>query len=331
MSNSLEFRGMNVLLTGGAGFIGSNLVSFFLKQPNVESVRVMDNLATGHMSNLEEFLHNSKFSFFEGDIRISADCEVAMENVDVVCHQAALGSVPRSIADPLTSHNVNVNGFINILEAARKSGVKRIVYASSSSVYGDLMESPKVETRVGKLLSPYAATKMTNELYAEAYAKNYGITLVGLRYFNVFGPKQDPNGAYAAVIPKFVSAALRNESPTINGDGSITRDFTPVSNVIQINWKGLTSDRLELGKHYVFNVACGQTTDLNAIWVMVRDISGSSAEATYGPNRKGDIFFSLADVSSAQTVLEYVPDADLQSALSAAVDYYRASLSDSPN
>ena len=322
---------MNILLTGGAGFIGSNLVSFFLKQPNVESVRVMDNLATGHMSNLEEFLHNSKFSFFEGDIRISADCEVAMENVDVVCHQAALGSVPRSIADPLTSHNVNVNGFINILEAARKSGVKRIVYASSSSVYGDLMESPKVETRVGKLLSPYAATKMTNELYAEAYAKNYGITLVGLRYFNVFGPKQDPNGAYAAVIPKFVSAALRNESPTINGDGSITRDFTPVSNVIQINWKGLTSDRLELGKHYVFNVACGQTTDLNAIWGMVRDISGSSAEATYGPNRKGDIFFSLADVSSAQTVLGYEPDADLKSALSAAVDFYKESLSDSLN
>jgi UDP-N-acetylglucosamine 4-epimerase len=322
---------MNILLTGGAGFIGSNLVSFFLKQPNVESVRVMDNLATGHMSNLEEFLHNSKFSFFQGDIRISADCEVAMENVDVVCHQAALGSVPRSIADPLTSHNVNVNGFINILEAARKSGVKRIVYASSSSVYGDLMESPKVETRLGKLLSPYAATKMTNELYAEAYAKNYGITLVGLRYFNVFGPKQDPNGAYAAVIPKFVSAALRNESPTINGDGSITRDFTPVSNVIQINWKGLTSDRLELGKHYVFNVACGQTTDLNTIWGMVRDISGGSAEATYGPNRKGDIFFSLADVSSAQTVLGYEPDADLKSALSAAVDYYRESLSDSPN
>ncbi len=322
---------MNILLTGGAGFIGSNLVSFFLKQPNVESVRVMDNLATGHMSNLEEFLHNPKFSFFQGDIRISADCEDAMENVDVVCHQAALGSVPRSIADPLTSHNVNVNGFINILEAARKSGVKRIVYASSSSVYGDLMESPKVETHVGKLLSPYAATKMTNELYAEAYAKNYGLTLVGLRYFNVFGPKQDPNGAYAAVIPKFVSAALRNESPTINGDGSITRDFTPVSNVIQINWKGLTSDRLELGKHYVFNVACGQTTDLNAIWGMVRDISGSSAEATYGPNRKGDIFFSLADVSSAQTVLGYEPDADLKSALSAAVDYYRESLSDSPN
>ena len=322
---------MNILLTGGAGFIGSNLVSFFLKQPKVESVRVMDNLATGHMSNLQEFLHSPKFSFFQDDIRISADCEVAMENIDVVCHQAALGSVPRSIADPLTSHNVNVIGFINILEAARKADVKRIVYASSSSVYGDLMESPKVETRVGKLLSPYAATKMTNELYAEAYAKNYGLTLVGLRYFNVFGPKQDPNGAYAAVIPKFVSAALRNESPTINGDGSITRDFTPVSNVIQINWKGLTSDRLELGKHYVFNVACGQTTDLNAIWGMVRDISGSRAEATYGPNRKGDIFFSLADVSSAQAVLGYEPDADLKSALSEAVDYYRESLSDSLN
>ena len=322
---------MNILLTGGAGFIGSNLVSFFLDQPTVDLVRVMDNLATGHLSNLEEFQGNRKFEFFNGDIRKVEDCEIAMNGIQVVCHQAALGSVPRSIADPVTSHNVNVNGFVNILEAARKVGVNRIVYASSSSVYGDLMESPKVETRVGKLLSPYAATKMTNELYAEAYAKNYGITLVGLRYFNVFGPKQDPNGAYAAVIPKFVSAALRGDSPTINGDGTITRDFTPVSNVIQMNWKGLTSDHLELGKNYVFNVACGQTTDLNSIWRMLKDISGSSAEAIYGPNRQGDIFFSLADVTSAKELLGYVPDSDLKGALTEAVDYYRASLSDSPS
>ena len=322
---------MNILLTGGAGFIGSNLVSFFLDQPNVDFVRVMDNLATGHLSNLEEFQGNHKFEFFNGDIRKVEDCEIAMNGIQVVCHQAALGSVPRSIADPVMSHNVNVNGFINILEAARKVGVKRMVYASSSSVYGDLMESPKVETRVGKLLSPYAATKMTNELYAEAYAKNYGITLVGLRYFNVFGPKQDPNGAYAAVIPKFVSAALRGDSPTINGDGTITRDFTPVSNVIQMNWKGLTSDHLELGKHYVFNVACGQTTDLNSIWRMLKDISGSSSEAIYGPNRQGDIFFSLADVTSAKELLGYEPDSDLKGALTEAVVYYRASLSDSPS
>ena len=291
----------------------------------------MDNLATGHLSNLEEFQGNRKFEFFNGDIRKVEDCEIAMNGIQFVCHQAALGSVPRSIADPVTSHNVNVNGFINILEAARKVGVNRIVYASSSSVYGDLMESPKVETRVGKLLSPYAATKMTNELYAEAYAKNYGITLVGFRYFNVFGPKQDPNGAYAAVIPKFVSAALRGDSPTINGDGTITRDFTPVSNVIQMNWKGLTSDHLDLGKHYVFNVACGQTTNLNSIWRMLKDISGSSSEAIYGPNRQGDIFFSLADVTSAKEVLGYEPDSDLKGALTKAVDYYRASLSDSIN
>ena len=322
---------MNILLTGGAGFIGSNLVSFFLDQPTVDFVRVMDNLATGHLSNLEEFQGNRKFEFLNGYIRKVGDCEIAMNGIQVVCHQAALGSVPRSIADPVTSHNVNVNGFINILEAARKVGVNRIVYASSSSVYGDLMESPKVETRVGKLLSPYAATKMTNELYAEAYAKNYGITLVGLRYFNVFGPKQDPNGAYAAVIPKFVSAALRGDSPTINGDGTITRDFTPVSNVIQMNWKGLTSDHLALGKHYVFNVACGQTTDLNSIWRMLKDISGSSSEAIYGPNRQGDIFFSLADVTSAKELLGYVPNLDLKGALTEAVDYYRASLSDSPS
>ena len=307
---------MNLLLTGGAGFIGSNLVSFFLDQPTVDLVRVMDNLATGHLSNLEEFQGNRKFEFFNGDIRKVNDCEIAMKGIQVVCHQAALGSVPRSISDPVTSHNVNVN---------------RFVYASSSSVYGDLMESSKVETKVGKLLSPYAATKMTNELYAEAYAKNYGITLVGLRYFNVFGPKQDPNGAYAAVIPKFVSAALRGDSPTINGDGTITRDFTPVSNVIQMNWKGLTSDHLALGKHYVFNVACGQTTDLNSIWRMLKDISGSSSEAIYGPNRQGDIFFSLADVTSAKELLGYEPDSDLKGALTEAVDYYRASLSDSPS
>ena len=226
---------MKVLITGGAGFIGSNLVETLLQNENVSFVRVLDNLATGHLENIQEFMGHPKFEFIQGDIRNQEDCNKACAGIDVISHQAALGSVPRSIADPMTSHAVNVNGFLNILEAARANNITRIVYASSSSVYGDSEISPKKEDVVGKVLSPYAATKMANELYAEAYSKSYNMTLIGLRYFNVFGKKQDPNGPYAAVIPLFIKAALNNESPTINGDGSITRDFTPVSNVTQIN------------------------------------------------------------------------------------------------
>ena len=206
-----------------------------------------------------------KFELFEGDIRNIDDCMEACKGIDAISHQEALGSVPRSIGDPINSHNVNVNGFINVLEAAKVTGIKRIVYASSSAVYGDLQESPKLETRVGKVLSPYAATKMSNELYAEAYVKNYDMTICGFRYFNVFGPKQDPEGPYAAVIPLFIKAALQNTSPTINGDGTITRDFTPVANVVQINTLGLMQP-LEEGKHYVFNVACGHTIILPESW-----------------------------------------------------------------
>ena len=247
---------------------------------------------------------------------------LACKGIDAISHQAALGSVPRSISDPLTSHQVNVNGFINILEAARANNIKRIVYASSSSVYGDLQDSPKVETRVGKVLSPYAATKMSNELYAEAYAKNYDMTICGFRYFNVFGPKQDPEGPYAAVIPLFIKAALQNTSPTINGDGTITRDFTPVANVVQINTLGLIKP-LEEGKHYVFNVACGHTTDLNAIWSMIKTITKSTANPIYGPNRKGDILFSLAEISFAKNILNYISDANLELQLDSTIEDYR--------
>lgn len=314
---------MKVLVTGGAGFIGSNLVEVLLQNENVSFVRVLDNLATGHLANIQEFIGHPKFEFLQGDIRNSEDCNKACTGIDVISHQAALGSVPRSIADPLTSHNVNVNGFLNILEAARANNITRIVYASSSSVYGDSEISPKKEDVVGKVLSPYAATKMSNELYAEAYSKAYNMTLVGLRYFNVFGKKQDPNGPYAAVIPLFIKAALNNESPTINGDGSITRDFTPVSNVTQINSSGLFSNKLELGKHYVFNVACGQMTDLTSLWKTIKEITKSTVDATYGPNRKGDIFFSLADVSSAKEILGYEPDSNIKRALESTVDFYR--------
>jgi UDP-N-acetylglucosamine 4-epimerase len=295
---------MRILVTGGAGFIGSNLVESLLNHPDVALVRVLDNFATGHKKNIEEFLSHPRFEFIEGDIRNIDDCMKACKGIDAISHQAALGSVPRSIADPITSHEVNVNGFINILEAARANNIKRVVYASSSSVYGDLKESPKIETSVGKVLSPYAATKMSNELYAEAYAKNYDMTICGFRYFNVFGPKQDPEGPYAAVIPLFIKAALTNTSPLINGDGKITRDFTPVSNVVQINTNGLLLPLPE-SKHFVFNVACGQTTDLNTLWSIIKDITKATSIAKYGPNRNGDIMFSLADINYAKEILNY--------------------------
>lgn len=313
---------MKILVTGGAGFIGSNLVESLLNNPKVSLVRVLDNLATGHLRNLQEFMDNSKFEFLEGDILDKEICIKACSGIDAISHQAALGSVPRSIKDPITSHDVNVNGFLNVLEAAKVNNVKRVVYASSSSVYGDLNESPKVEKRVGKVLSPYAATKMTNELYAEAYAKNYDMQIMGFRYFNVFGPKQDPEGPYAAVIPLFIKAALTNSSPQINGDGTITRDFTPVSNVVQLNSNGVLK-AMEGNFHHAINVACGQTTDLNTLWSMIKNIAGATANANHGPNRKGDILSSLADVTLAKEILDYLPNADLTSALSAALKDYK--------
>ena len=314
---------MKILITGGAGFIGSNLVESLLQNDKISLVRALDNFATGHKKNIAAFISNPKFEIIEGDIRNMDDCLLACKGIDAISHQAALGSVPRSIADPLNSHQVNVNGFINILEAARANNIKRIVYASSSSVYGDLQESPKVETNVGKVLSPYASTKMTNELYAEAYAKNYNMTICGFRYFNVFGPKQDPEGPYAAVIPLFIKAALTNISPLINGDGTVTRDFTPVSNVVQINTKALFQE-LSNGSHFVFNVACGKTTTLNQIWNFIKDITGSKISSTHGPNRKGDILFSLADITVAKKVLNYKPEDNLILGLRLTIEYYKS-------
>jgi UDP-N-acetylglucosamine 4-epimerase len=313
---------MKILITGGAGFIGSNLTKALLKDERISWVRVLDNLATGHLRNLVEFNSNPKFQFIEGDIRNPEDCNKACEGIEAISHQAALGSVPRSINDPLTSHDINVNGFLNILEAARKNNIKRIVYASSSSVYGDLTDSPKVENRVGKVLSPYAATKMANELYAEAYAKNYNMTLIGFRYFNVFGPKQDPDGPYAAVIPLFVKAAINHESPLINGDGTITRDFTPVENVVQININGLTLP-LESVKHEVVNVACGNTTSLNELWQMIKTITNATSDATHGPYRKGDILFSQADITKAKELLAYKEQLNITESLKNTIDWYK--------
>ncbi len=311
-----------VLITGGAGFIGSNLVSAFLDNQKFTLVRVLDNLSTGHLSNISEFIRNPKFEFIEGDICDKNICLKACEGIDVISHQAALGSVPRSIKDPITSTEVNINGFLNILWAANQNNIKRVVYASSSSVYGDLTDSPKTESRTGKVLSPYAATKMSNELFAESFSRNYGQTIVGLRYFNVFGPKQDPNGPYAAVIPLFVKAALMNESPIINGDGTITRDFTPVKNVVQINELSLLEDS-NLNGHIVFNVACGRTTTLNGIWSIIANLSGTKAKPNYGPQRQGDILQSLADVSLARKILGYNPDDNLEEALRLALEFYK--------
>lgn len=313
---------MNILVTGGAGFIGSNLVRSLLQDNRVSKVRVLDNFATGHLSNITDLTSDSRFEIVEGDIRNAEDCMKACKGIDAISHQAALGSVPRSIADPQTSHKVNVDGFVNMLEAARANGIRRMVYASSSSVYGDLPDSPKVETRLGKVLSPYASTKLANEVYAESWSKVYQMQLIGFRYFNVFGPMQDPNGAYAAVIPLFMKAALRNEPPTINGDGSITRDFTPVANVVQINTKGMLNS-FEGSFHKVLNVACGHTTNLLSLWNMIKQQAGASIEPNFGPNRPGDILQSLADISEAKHFLGYEPDVDLNASLASTMEWYK--------
>ncbi|MCF1716398.1 SDR family oxidoreductase [Flavihumibacter sp. RY-1] len=295
---------MKLLVTGGAGFIGSHIVEGLLKRRDVTGVRVLDNLSTGYLKNIEAFKEDDRFEFIEGDIRSVADCTKAATGMDMISHQAALGSVPRSIKDPATTHDVNVNGFLNILDAARGGGIKKMTYASSSSVYGDLPDSPKVETKTGRVLSPYAAGKMANELYAEAYARQYGIQLVGFRYFNVFGPRQDPNGAYAAVIPLFVKAALEGKAPVINGDGSITRDFTYVENVVNANLNALFEFE-QPGTHEVFNIACGQTTSLNELWRLICKLCEIEIQPIYGPVRNGDILQSLAEISKAKMKLKY--------------------------
>ena len=313
---------MKILVTGGAGFIGSNLTEGLLADERVTFVRVLDNLATGHLRNLETFTSHPKFEFQQGDIRNPDDCAKACRGITAISHQAALGSVPRSINDPHTTHKVNVDGFFNMLDAARLNGIKRFVYASSSSVYGDADYSPKVEDRLGSPLSPYAVTKKTNELYANVFYTTYGMEVIGLRYFNVFGPKQDPNGAYAAVIPLFFKAALNNESPVINGDGTITRDFTFIDNVVNINISALTLSNPEAyGKAY--NVACGETTTLTQIWETIKRISQSKADAIYGEQRKGDILQSLADIRLAIKYLNYSHSVDVIHGLEKSLEWYK--------
>lgn len=316
---------IKILITGGAGFIGSNLCEYFLEKEY--RVVCLDNLATGHIKNIEHLFNKKNFEFIEGDIRNYEDCQKAVEGVTYTLHQAALGSVPRSIKDPLTSNEVNVTGFLNVLQAAKVAGVKRFVYAASSSTYGDSQGLPKVEEVIGKPMSPYAITKYVNELYAEIFSKTYGIETIGLRYFNVFGRKQDPNGAYAAVIPKFVMQLMEYDSPVINGDGNYSRDFTYIDNVIQMNELAMLTENPN-AVNTVFNTAYGDRTTLNQLVVILKkelakfDSKIADVEIKYGPGREGDIPHSLASIEKAKEILGYNPKYSLEAGLEMAVQWY---------
>ena len=314
-----------ILITGGAGFIGSNLCEYFLEKG--QKVICLDNFSTGHHHNLKDFIADSNFKLIEGDIRNINDCSEAVKDVDYVLHQAALGSVPRSINDPITTNDVNVAGFLNMLVASRDAKVKRFVYAASSSTYGDSEGLPKVEEIIGKPLSPYAITKYVNELYAEIFSKTYGLETIGLRYFNVFGRKQDPNGAYAAVIPKFVMQLMNYESPVINGDGNYSRDFTYIDNVIQMNALAISSENPD-AINTVYNTAFGDRNTLNDLVACLKqylsELDSKIADVTiiYGSNRAGDIPHSLASIEKAKTLLGYDPKHSLQTGLKEAVSWY---------
>jgi UDP-N-acetylglucosamine/UDP-N-acetylgalactosamine 4-epimerase len=315
----------SVLITGGAGFIGSNLCEHFLSKGF--QVTCLDNFATGHRHNIESFFQNKNFKLIEGDIRDLATCHQAVKEVDYVLHQAALGSVPRSINDPITTNDVNVSGFLNMLVAARDAKVKRFVYAASSSTYGDSEALPKVEDVIGKTLPPYAITKYVNELYAEIFSRTYGLETIGLRYFNVFGRRQDPNGAYAAVIPKFVMQLMDEESPVINGDGLFSRDFTYIDNVVQMNELAMLTENPN-AINTVYNTAYGDRTTLNQMVTLLKAYLAefnskiASVEIIYGPNRAGDIPHSLASIEKAKQLLQYNPKFSFSDGLKEAVDWY---------
>ncbi|MCR9182266.1 MAG: SDR family oxidoreductase [Flavobacteriaceae bacterium] len=308
------------LITGGAGFIGSNLVEYLIKF-GAGKVRVLDNLATGFKANIAQFEELPNFEFIEGDIRDLETCKKAMNGIDYVSHQAALGSVPRSINDPITSNEVNITGFLNMLVAQKESSsVKRLVYAASSSTYGDSKKLPKIEDEIGRPLSPYAVTKYVNELYADVFYKTYTTETIGLRYFNVFGPRQSPTGAYAAVIPLFMQALKDQKPPTINGDGEQTRDFTFVENAVQANVKAFFAPTNAVNQ--VYNVAFGERISLNYLWKTLKEISGMDLEALYGPPRAGDVRDSLADISKANKHIDYQPTFSVKQGLNITWKYF---------
>jgi UDP-N-acetylglucosamine/UDP-N-acetylgalactosamine 4-epimerase len=321
----MENPKFKILITGGAGFIGSNLSEYFLDKGH--QIICLDNFSTGHLHNINHLLDNKNFTLMEGDIRNYYDCEKAVNGVDYVLHQAALGSVPRSIIDPITTNDVNVTGFLNMLKVSKEAKVKRFVYAASSSTYGDSEALPKVEENIGKPLSPYAITKYVNELYADIFSKTYGLETIGLRYFNVFGRKQDSNGAYAAVIPKFVMQFMNHESPIINGDGNFSRDFTYIDNVIQMNELAMFTQNVD-AINTVYNTAFGDRTTLNQLIENLQfelsqfDSKIADIKIIYGPNRNGDIPHSLASIEKAKKLLGYNPQFSFEQGLKEAVNWY---------
>jgi len=320
-----KIKNSKVLVTGGAGFIGSNLCEDLLSNNN--EVVCLDNFSTGRLQNISPFINNKNFTLIEGDLREINDCIKSVNGVDIILQQAALGSVPRSLNDPITTNAVNIGGFLNLLVAARDAKVKRFVYAASSSTYGDSTSLPKIEEVIGKPLSPYAVTKYVNELYAHVFGLNYGMNLIGLRYFNVYGRRQDPNGAYAAVIPKFTMELMAHRSPLINGDGKNSRDFTYIDNVIQMNHLAATTDNaVAIGQ--VFNTAVGERADLNTMveylikYLSAYDPEISKINVNYGPERRGDIPHSLASIEKAEKLLGYRPSHKFEEGLKEAVNWY---------
>lgn len=321
----------HILVTGGAGFIGSNLTEALLERDH--SVTVLDNFATGHIENLLSLIkkYGSRLKLIVGDIRNLDDCRKAVEDCEYVFHEAALGSVPRSIKDPITTNEVNIGGFLNMLVASRDAGVRRFIFAASSSTYGDSASLPKVEDIIGRPLSPYAITKYVDELYADVFARTYGIEYIGLRYFNVFGRRQDPNGAYAAVIPLFVKKLLNHEQPVINGDGEYSRDFTYIDNVIEMNLRAMSTNNPD-AVNQIYNTAFGERTTLNQLTGYLREFLSredpaiASIEPLHGPNRLGDIPHSLASIEKAQRLLGYNPQFSMRQGLEIACDWYAKKL-----
>jgi UDP-N-acetylglucosamine 4-epimerase len=319
--HEIDLSEYSFLITGGAGFIGSNLVEYLLKF-NAGHVRIIDNLSNGYFDNIKDFLELANFEFIEGDIRDLETCRKAVNGIDFISHQAALGSVPRSISDPITSNEVNINGFLNILVAARDSSrLKKMVYAASSSTYGDSPIMPKVEGNEGNPLSPYAVTKLVNELYSDVFSRVYSFHTIGLRYFNIFGPKQNPNNPYAAVIPIFCKNFLDSKSPTINGDGNTSRDFTFIENAVQANIKAMLCSKLS--NHEVMNVACGDQFSLNELVQLLQFESGKDINANYVPERIGDVKHSKASINKIARLLNYFPEFKFKDGLAITYNWYK--------
>lgn len=307
--HSVNLSDYSFVVTGGAGFIGSHLVEYLVSH-NAKKVVVLDDLSTGNADNLEPFEKYAGFEFIKGSICDKSICEKAFKGADYILHEAALCSVPRSVANPIATHEVNVSGFLNVLVAAKEAGIKRVVYASSSSVYGDSKTLPKKETDQPIPLSPYAVSKYSNELYASVFARNYGMSLVGLRYFNIFGPRQNPFGQYAAAIPLFITAIMQNKAPVIYGDGKQTRDFTYIENVVQANIKALFADSSAGGQ--AFNIAVGEQTSVNELFKLLAGFAGSSISPSYQPSRLGDVKDSKAAIDKAKELLGYTPEVNFR-------------------